>query len=187
MTNEQKQHLLAYLGLYKVPVDDIWGEASVEATKEFQRRFGLDDDGIWGKKTESRILEVIYKDEKPQKETTGSWWDEIEYFSREEFRCQCGGKYCNGFPAEPKEKLVRLADQVRKHFGRPAIRTSGLRCKQHNVNEGGVSDSRHLSGKALDFRIEGNTATKTLAYVQSLPGVRYAYAIDSKHVHMDIE
>lgn len=187
MTNEQKQHLLAFLEFYKTDVDGIWGEASVEATKDFQRSFGLDVDGIWGKKTESRILEVIYKGEKPKEETTDSWWDEIEYFSREEFRCQCGGRYCNGFPTEPKEKLVRLADQVRKHFGRPAIRTSGLRCKTWNQLQGGVSNSRHLSGKALDFRIEGNTATTTLAYVQSLSGIRYAYAVDSKHVHMDIE
>ena len=42
----------------------------------------------------------------------GDYWDEIEFFDREEFRCQCGGKYCNGFPTEPHEATVRFADAI---------------------------------------------------------------------------
>lgn len=42
-------------------------------------------------------------------------------------------------------------------------------------------------GKALDFRIEGCTAEQVLAYIQSLPGVRYAYDIDGTYIHMDVE
>jgi uncharacterized protein YcbK (DUF882 family) len=44
-----------------------------------------------------------------------------------------------------------------------------------------------MSGKALDFRIEGKTSAQVLAYVQGLSGVRYAYTIDDQHVHMDVE
>jgi len=118
---------------------------------------------------------------------TGDFWDGIKYWSREEFRCQCGGKYCNGYPAEPSEKLVKLAEKVRGYFGKPAHRSSGLRCKTWNAIQGGVADSRHMSGKALDFRIEGKTSAEVLAYVQKQPECRYAYAIDSQHVHMDVE
>ena len=76
---------------------------------------------------------------------------------------------------------------VREHFGAPVFVSSGVRCEQHNANVGGVEGSRHKSGKAMDFRIENANAVTTLAYVQSLPGVRYAYAIDKNYVHMDVK
>ena len=51
----------------------------------------------------------------------------------------------------------------------------------------GVSDSRHLTGKAVDLRIEGRSAWQMLAWAQKQPEVRYAYAIDMNYIHMDIE
>lgn len=189
MTIKQKQALLFYLGYYVGNIDGSWGTLSKTATKAFQKDFGLEPDGVCGSQTEKALkhavtygiakkTEIVVKDD---------FWDDIKYWEREEFRCQCGGKYCDGFPAEPSEKLVRLADNVRGHFGKPGHRSSGLRCKKWNAIQGGVSNSRHLSGKALDFRIEGKTSAQVLDYVLKLPGVRYAYAIDSKHVHMDVE
>jgi len=50
-----------------------------------------------------------------------------------------------------------------------------------------MSDSLHLSGKAIDLRVEGKSARQTLAWVQKQPEVRYAYAMDAYYVHMDIE
>jgi hypothetical protein len=38
----------------------------------------------------------------------------------------------------------------------------------------------------MDFCIKGKSATELLAYVQKQPEIRYAYAIDSRFVHMDI-
>lgn len=67
---------------------------------------------------------------------TGTWWDSIKYFTRDEFRCKCGGRYCNGFYAEPSQVLVKCADQVREYFDAPVHLTSGLRCPTHNANEG---------------------------------------------------
>ena len=123
---------------------------------------------------------------KLDKPSTGTFWDEIKYFKKDEFKCKCG-KYCDGFPAEPKEKLIRVADRVRAHFGAAAIVSSGVRCQTHNANVGGVSNSRHLSGKAMDFCVSGKKASEVLAYVQQQPEIRYAYAIDSLYVHMDVE
>jgi peptidoglycan hydrolase-like protein with peptidoglycan-binding domain len=187
MTIKEKQHLLAYLGYYVGSIDGVWGSGSKEACKAFQRDYGLTADGICGPDTEKALRHAVCYGMPAKKAESDDWWDDIEYWSREEFRCQCGGKYCDGFPAEPAEKLVRLADNVRKHFDRPGHRTSGLRCKTWNAIQGGVSNSRHMSGKALDFRIEGKTSAQVLAYVQGLSGVRYAYTIDSQHVHMDVE
>lgn len=183
MDNKQKQHLLAYLGYYTLEVDGIWGNGSAAATKQFQEDYGLDPDGIFGPLTEARIREVIATGEEPK-----NIWDGIKYFKREEFKCKCGGKYCDGFPAEPKRELVALADRVREHFGNEAHVSSGVRCQQHNDSlPGSVPNSRHLQGKAMDFRVESFSATTVLAYVQSLPGVRYAYAIDRNYVHMDVK
>ena len=79
-----------------------------------------------------------------------------------------------------------LADRVRQHFDNAVLISSGVRCQLHNAAVGGVSNSRHLTGKAMDFRVLGNTADRVLAFVQLQPELRYAYAIDETYVHMDI-
>jgi uncharacterized protein YcbK (DUF882 family) len=101
--------------------------------------------------------------------------------------CNCGGKYCDGFPVEPIPLLAKTADKVRGHFGSACIVSSGVRCVQHNKNVGGVTNSRHLTGRAMDFYIRGKTAAEVLSFVQSLPEVRYAYDIDGTFVHMDVK
>lgn len=190
MTIKQKQNLLAYLGYYTGTIDGIWGRESTNATREFQNDFGgLEPDGICGTETEKALKHAVaygMPKKKAEDTATGSFWDTVKHFDRKEFKCKCGNVYCNGYPAEPQEKLVRIADMVREHFGAPATVSSGLRCKQHNANVGGVANSRHLTGKAMDFCIDGKNASQVLEYVQGRPDVRYAYEIDNQFVHMDI-
>ena len=189
MTLKQKQCLLEYLGYYEQEnsntvnnVDGLWGPASAAATRKFQSDYGLDADGIFGPATEKRILEVVATGELPAVN-----WDEVKYFDCSEFACKCGGKFCNGFPAEPHPLLVKVADRVREHFGAAAIISSGVRCKTHNANVGGVPGSRHTMGKAMDFRIVGKTAAQVLAFVQAQPEIAYSYAIDGNYIHMDVK
>lgn len=194
MTDKQKQHLLGYLGYYSGQVDGIWGRLSGEATRAFQAGFGLEPDGIFGPATEKRILEVIGSGEQPSQqaqtapETGGGeeWWREIRYFTREEFRCKCGGRYCNGYPAEMQEAVVKIADAARAHFGRPAHVVSGLRCQQWNAHEGGVANSQHMYGEAIDLRIDGVDSETLRKFVSTQPGHRYSYCINSTNVHFDI-
>jgi hypothetical protein len=191
MTIKQKQCLLAYLGYYQGAIDGKWGRKSLEATEAFQNDYQLTVDGIFGPATERKIREVIATGEEPKKkepEKTGTFWDEIKYFSRDEkgIACPCGR--CGGFPVEPEEKLMRKADQVREYFGEKIAVSSLVRCQEHNDElPGSVPNSRHLKGKAMDFRVEGFYSSMVLAYVQQLSGIRYAYAIDGNYVHMDIE
>lgn len=192
MTVIQKQCLLKYLGYYSGNIDGDWGARSKEATKQFQSANGLTDDGVFGAKTEEVIKTAVFYDKFAGKDTdvpttdSDNWWDDIKYFDRSEYACKCGGKYCNGYPAEPQKALVQAADKVREHFGRPINVSSGVRCSKHNANVGGVSGSRHLTGKAMDFCVSGKSATSVLEYVNTLPEIRYAYAIDGSYVHMDI-
>ena len=189
MTIKQKQCLLEYLGYYKPEnsgkvnnVDGELGPKTEAATKSFQEDYGLIADGDFGPLTEKEILDVIATGRKP-----GVNWDGVKYFGRAEFVCNCGGKYCDGFPAEPVPLLVKTADKVRGYFGSACVISSGVRCQQHNANVGGVENSRHLTGKAMDFFIRGKTAAEVLTYVESLPEVRYAYDIDGTFVHMDVK
>lgn len=115
-----------------------------------------------------------------------SWWDEIEYFTRDELKCKCGGRYCNGFPAEPQELAVRLADRARKHFGKPAHNVSFLRCPEWNRLQGGVANSQHMYGEAMDIRIDGVSANELYSFMKKQPEVRYTYKINEKNVHFDI-
>jgi peptidoglycan hydrolase-like protein with peptidoglycan-binding domain len=196
MTIKQRQHLLAYLGYYVGNVDGDWGTLSKTACTAFQKDFGgIGVDGYGGKETDKALCHAVaYGMMKTENvpdnndgKNTGTFWDDIKYWSREEFRCQCGGKYCNGFPAEPDETLVRLLDDVREHFDRPGHRSSGLRCKTWNAIQGGVATSKHQYGKAMDFRIEGYTAPQVLDYVLEHIATAYAYDIDGTYVHVDVD
>ena len=189
MTAKQKQNLLQYLGYYSGQVDGIWGRLSTEATKEFQTAYGLAEDGMFGPATEKRILEVIASGERPvekEPEEAPDWWKEIRYFTREEFKCKCGGQYCDGYPAEMQEAVVKIADAARLHFGRPAHVISGLRCERWNAHEGGVANSQHMYGEAIDLRIDGVDSETLRQFVSTQPGHRYSYRINSTNVHFDI-
>lgn len=164
MTATQRQHLLAYLGYYAGSMDGDWGRLSREACRRFQQDFGgITADGFGGPETDKALKHAVAigflkrepVDEENNVPSTGTFWDEIEFFDREEFRCQCGGKYCNGFPVEPQEKMVRTVNEIRRRLGVPVqIVTaggSGVRCRQHNANVGGVANSLHLTGNAADL------------------------------------
>ena len=186
MTIEQKQCLLKYLGYYTGNVDGDWGAKSAAATKELQGDYGLKQDGVFGEKTEEAAKSAVFYGNVKKDTVTDDGWG-VKHFKRSEFACKCGGKYCNGFPVEPNKTLLAAADKVREHFGVPVRVSSGVRCNQHNANVGGVANSRHKSGKAMDFCVTGRTANTVLNYVKKLPEIRYAYAIDGSYVHMDVE
>lgn len=181
MTNKQKQCLLKYLGYYEGLIDGSFGPASTQATVLFQTDYAFFPDGSFGPATEKKIKEVVGTDAPFITD-----WDGVRYFRRQEFRCKCRGKYCNGYPVEINPRLVGIADGVRAHFGAPANISSGIRCTEQNRTVGGAVDSRHLQGKAMDFHVEGKSSKEVLDWVLQQPGVHYAYAIDPNFVHMDV-
>ena len=192
MNVKDRQCLLTFLrrqngeSYYTGSVDGICGKLTRQAIQMFQEDFGgLNVTGEADSDTEKALRHAVAYG-MPQRKSDRSFWEEITFFTRGEFACKCGGKYCSGYPAEPQETLVRLADRVRKHFGKPAHVVSGLRCRTHNANCGGVEASQHMYGEAVDLRVEGISADTLLAYVQQQPEVRYAYKINGTNVHFDI-
>lgn len=158
-------------------LDGLAGKLTMAATVRYQKDVGLSPDGIAGPLTRAAIED--------ETESESEFWAGIRHFTRNEFACKCGSEFCDGFPAEPNRKLVRLANCLREHFSSPVHVSSGLRCPRHNAAVGGVANSRHLSGRAIDFRVAGKTAAEVLEYANRLP-IRYAYAIDHNYIHMDV-
>lgn len=193
MTVQKLQWLLKALNYDPGEVDGISGKRTREAVRAFQRDYGMAADGIAGEKTQNALRQAIFDDWKrpagtapAEKKETGTWWDGIRYFTRADpyIGCSCGK--CGGFPAEPSEKLMRLADRVREAAGRPMLPTSTVRCRTHNAEVGGVGNSRHLTGNAMDFCIPGLTSRQILSLVRAQKETAYSYAIDGTHVHMDV-
>lgn len=197
MTVEQRQHLLAYLGYYVGDIDGDWGTLSRTACTAFQKDFGgIAVDGFGGSETDKALKHAVavgFLNREPVVpdinvwNKTGTFWDEIVHFERDEFKCKCDGKYCNGFPAEPDERMVRMTDQLRKNLGVPITIVSGLRCKTWNAIQGGVSNSQHMYGEAVDIYAKGVSQSRVEAELDKIGGVRYHYAIKgSSNVHFDV-
>lgn len=198
MTVKQIQCLLTYLGYDPGTIDGEYGPKTRAAVKAFQQAEGLEPDGIAGPQTAAKLPEAVFQGRvyvppdtsggavDNQEEVTGTFWDRIKYFTRAEFKCKCGGRFCNGYPAEMQEAVVKIADAARGHFGKPAHVVSGLRCKQWNAHEGGVANSQHMYGEAIDLRIDGVDSETLRQFVASQPGHRYSYCINRTNVHFDI-
>lgn len=158
-------------------VDGIAGNDTATALRVWQKKNSLTADGIAGVNTRAKLgIKTV------------DFWAiaNVKHFKKSEFACKCGGKYCNGYPAEISHTLLKVAERAREHFGVPITVSSGIRCTKHNANVGGVSNSRHMLGKAMDFSVQGLRATTVLAWVKKQPEIRYAYAIDGYYVHMDV-
>ena len=163
-------------------VDGLAGDKTVAATVRYQEKAGLAADGQAGEKTRASL----FGSSSTVTNETVCDFSKIKHFKRAEFACKCG-KYCNGYPTEMKQIVVEVADRMREHFGKPVIVSSGVRCTQHNADVGGVSNSRHLYGKAMDICVQGVPSSTLLAYIKQQPEIAYTYAIDSNYCHMDIK
>lgn len=167
MTVMQIQHLLAYLGYDPGDCDGVMGRNTQAAVRRFQADYGLTADGDPGAATQKMLIGAVagtaVKVEKPESSDepkTGTFWDDIQFFSRTEFRCPCGR--CGGFPVEPQESMVRTVDEIRRRLGIPISIVdsggSGVRCVAHNAEVGGVANSQHLYGLAADLHSAASPA-----------------------------
>lgn len=167
---KERQEYLKYLGYYKGKIDGIEGKQTKAGYKALQQKYFIrkkDIDGIYGTNTE-RLLVSAYRVKKYTKN-----------FNLAEFRCECGGKWCTGYPTTLSVDLLKYAQKLRDRYGVMYV-TSGLRCERYNANIGGIRGSKHTLGKAIDFY---NAKTSTLAsrkaiidwYANHCPNMYYCY------------
>ena len=200
---KQRQMNLRFLGYYGGAIDGIAGNGTIGAIEEFQKKYGLVVDGIYGSKTDAKLVEVI-KSEQAKLGVTADGiagtqtvnardnkklsWNDIKHFKQSEFACKCGCGFNN-----INLNLVKILDEIREYFGQPMTITSGCRCAKHNAKvSGSVSNSRHISGKASDIKVRNIDKARVLAkckeYVAS-GRARYTYTNETNMknvVHIDI-
>ena len=143
------------------------GEYCTANIKKLQKKYmrPADVDGIYGINTD-RVLRHVYN------------CSLVKNFEPEEFRCPCGK--CTGYPDRMKQVELEHIQTIRDHYGKPMIITSGLRCKYENSRVGGVPNSAHLTGYAVDFYMQGVTDSvpnrnKAMSYIKSLPYHKFTY------------
>lgn len=147
-------------------------EYTAAGIKAFQKRYMLrksDCDGIWGPNTDNTARTV----------------DNVRHFTKnfkpEEFRCECGGRFCCGYPDYMKPNELKNIQAIRDHWGKPITITCGLRCKGYNKKlNGSIQNSKHLTGQAIDFYQVGVTDTlanrkKAIKWIKTLPNHTYTY------------
>ena len=72
----------------------------------------------------------------------------MRYFQPSEFVCKCG---CGGGASRMSSGLLDRLDAAREAAGIPFVINSGFRCPAHNRAVGGVPDSAHARGYAVDI------------------------------------
>lgn len=131
-------------GKIGVAQDGIVGTNTINAIEVVQRRYGLVVDGIAGTATFRALNSGV----------TGN--GSSAHFKKVEFACECGGRYCNGYPGgNTSAKLLGILESLRSYYGKPITITSGQRCATFNAQVGGISNSAHRFGKAADIYIPG--------------------------------
>lgn len=201
MNVKDRQCLLSFLkksngaSYYTGDVDGISGPITRKAIQDFQNDFGgLTVTGEADADTDQAMRHAVafgIPERDPaigDSNVGGSWWDEIEFFTPEEMKCKCGGKYCDGFPHPIQPLLMQILDRARRWSGHPIQVISGLRCPEWNRIQKGVANSQHMYGEAVDVYFYGVSRNVALAWLQSQPDVRYAYPIeDCNNIHFDIQ
>ena len=87
-----------------------------------------------------------------------SEFSEFLYFKPEEFACPCCGEL------KIDDGLVTLLEYIRVKMNTPIRITSGYRCEEYNKKIGGVENSAHTEGLAVDIAVHNSNYRLNLLY-----------------------
>lgn len=77
------------------------------------------------------------------------------------------------------ELIFYVLQPLRIKFGKPIIITSGYRCPKLNQLVGGVKNSQHLEGKAVDIVVKGMSPNDLIAFILK-SGIEFDQLINEK-------
>ena len=103
------------------------------------------------------------------------------HFNRIEFACHCGCGLDNIAP-----EVVRLAEDIRMHFGSPTTINSGVRCLEWNRKQGSKDTSQHVKGLAADIAVKGVAPKDVADYIQSKEGFVGGLGRYTNFTHFDL-
>jgi len=102
-------------------------------------------------------------------------------FSRSEFACKCNR--CGQDTVDVE--LIKVLEEIRAHFGKPVVITSGYRCQSWNAHEGGAITSQHIYGRAADFYMPGVKPVQVIKWLDENYRELYGVGLYSTWVHLD--
>lgn len=110
-------------------------------------------------------------------------WQDIKYFNPKTDKmlaCPCCGK------CDLDQYFMLYLDNARRIAGVPFIITSGCRCASHNKDIGGVDDSSHVRGYAVDIRFK--TAAECFIIIDALFKAGFVrIGIGRNFIHADLD
>lgn len=109
---------------------------------------------------------------------------QLTYFRAREFDCQCGR--CVGGAEHMDVNLLVLLDHARAEAGVPFVITSAYRCAAHNRSVGGVTNSAHTRGQAVDIATLSSRARFEVLRALLAMGAQRV-GIGSTFVHVDTD
>lgn len=83
-------------------------------------------------------------------------------------------------------ELVAKLDWARGRAGVPFVITSGKRTVEENTKAGGVSESAHMKGLAVDLRCADSNARYCMVQALVLVGFK-RIGLYTKHLHCDLD
>ena len=104
------------------------------------------------------------------------------HFSAAELMCPC----CGTGADKMSHSMLRMAEEIREENGnKPMIVSSAYRCAKHNAEVGGVANSHHLYGQAMDVHINGVPASIIVEQAKRR-GSPDAYAMNANWAHISV-
>lgn len=104
------------------------------------------------------------------------------HFSAVELRCPC----CRVGADKMSPNMLQMAEEIRAENGnRPMNVSSAYRCAKHNADVGGVANSHHLYGQAMDVHIDGVPSYRIVEQAKRR-GSPDAYVMDADWAHISV-
>lgn len=101
----------------------------------------------------------------------------VREFAQKDFRCD---------KIIVDTELIDVLEDIRAHFNKPVIVTSGYRTPEYNTKIGGVKNSQHTKGTAADIKVSEVPARGVQKYLKDKYPDKYGIGSYSTFTHIDI-
>lgn len=101
----------------------------------------------------------------------------VREFAQKDFRCD---------KVIVDTELIDVLEDIRAHFNKPVIVTSGYRTPEYNTKIGGVKNSQHTKGTAADIKVSGISAKEVQEYLKNKYPDKYGIGSYLNFTHIDI-
>nr|DAX73674.1 MAG TPA: peptidase [Microviridae sp.] len=101
----------------------------------------------------------------------------IQEFAQKDYRCD---------KILIESELIKVLEDIRTHFNKPVIITSGYRTPEYNKKVGGVKNSQHTKGTAADIKVKNVLASKVQNYLSKKYPNKYGIGRYNNFTHIDV-